>query len=115
MRRHEVHPCIGALCRKEHGDQQCVRIMMNERNRGIGKKPFENAADNHCFFFSVHFPTQNLEKIAERISSVMFVPMIIPNSVSTLRMSDEINSGEWFDCSPSITACIAMIALAKDW
>lgn len=58
---------------------------------------------------SIYFPMQNLEKIADRISSEMFVPIIFPNSLRHWRISMVRNSGETPLRKPSMTASLAEI------
>lgn len=76
----EVDAGVGALGGEQDGNQEGVGIFVLKGDCGIGEELLEEGGDGCSSFFLLHFPRQNLEKIAERISSVTFVPMIVPNS-----------------------------------
>ena len=76
-----VHPDIGALGRKEDRDEERVGVFVLKRDLWIGKEGVEDLSDSVCLlFFRHYFPKQNLLKMAERISSPTFAPMMAPSS-----------------------------------
>ena len=45
LRRHQVHPLVGALCGKDHRHQECVSILVVQRDRRLGVKALERLGD----------------------------------------------------------------------
>lgn len=102
--RHEVNACIGALCGQQDSDQQRVGVAVRQWNAWIGEVLVENFTDQLCAF---HLPKQNCEKMFVKMSSVTLVPMIVPSSLSAVRISAATNSAETRRRKPSMTALTA--------
>ena len=89
--------------------------MFKEGFLGQGNGSLKSFEQDALFFF-IHFPTQNVEKILERTSSVTLIPMIVPSSLSAVRISETRNSGEISVCMPSMTVfkdCAAFSRASK--